>query len=496
MPHCPAVASRTRASARRLALVLGLASLGGCGRPPAASSPETGAQAPSSTPPNVVLYVVDTLRADHLGCLGHPGDPTPAMDELARHGVLFEHAAAPAPWTLPSVASILTSTLACEHGVTVPGHRVPPGLPTLAERLADAGYRTASFHENPYAGRATDLCRGYEECELVKPVTLAPVKRWLAAADDRPFFLYFHSMEPHDPNWPREDEVDEGRASLVNRALRNLTRTYTGDFSAGREPDVAAVTARQVALHEHLDRVARDAGQLYRGEVTNADELLAELVRFMKDEDAWKNTLFVFLSDHGEELGDHGGWLHGQSAYDELIRVPLIMRFPGDAHAGERVTRPVALLDVLPTILDVTGLTDAAGTVRGASLLPSLSGSGAPAETPRVVAMRLNQHMVHGVFLEARGDVNVVVRQGPWKGILNVDRRTAELYDIVTDPGERTNLLLADGEERRGRDMMRLAMEHVAACSPDGGFEEPSVELLERIDPESLEALRALGYVQ
>ena len=175
---------------------------------------------------NVVVFVIDTLRADRLGVYGHSRPTSPSIDALGADGVVFDHAYAPAPWTLPSVASLMTSTFPCEHGLIVDGDRIGGEVALLAQRMRAAKYATASFHANPYAGRMTGLERGFETSELRGNTGAVRVEEWLDGIQDAPFFLYIHNMEPHDPYRAPDSVVEaigdpgEGAREAVARAVR------------------------------------------------------------------------------------------------------------------------------------------------------------------------------------------------------------------------------------------------------------------------------------
>ena len=240
-------------------------------------------------------------------------------------------------------------------------------------------------------------------------------------------------------------------------------------------------------LAEHREAI----GQLYDAQVRADDARVGEVIDELRARRVWDDTLFVLLSDHGEEMGEHGGWQHDQSVYEELIRVPLIMKLPHGAHAGERVSEPVTLLDVLPTVLEVIGREDLMGDVRGESLLPLLGGDREAGGETRVTSLRHNKKKYFRPFKEARGDVNVAVVEGHWKGIYNVELESLELYDLAADPDE-TRDLSAD-QPQRARSMLRAAHRYYRECvsrQPD------DVAVSGEMDERQEEALRSLGYIQ
>lgn len=460
------------------------------------ASQESAAPKPSETP--VVVYLVDTLRADRTGPYGYGRAITPALDALAAEGVVFEQAYAPAPWTLPSVPSIMTSTFPCEHGVIVDGDRLAPALVPLAERLRATGRPTAAFYANPFVGPMSGLDRGYEHLVEGRTIDGRTIEDWLRAHAEKPFLLYVHTVEPHDPWFAPRRLVRrfDATAQRYKRRLEYLVDRYRratrADFVAGFRPGTTDTTVLQEALLDDLNALVQPAHVLYDAAVAHADENLASVVATLRRLGLWERALVVLLSDHGEEMGDHGGWLHSQSVYEEVVRVPLIVKLPGGRRAGTRVREPVSLVDVAPTILELLELSDLAGGFRGRSLVAALDGveAGLP-RAPRVPAMRLNRKKDMGPFQRRRGDVNVAVRDGDLKAIWNADPDTIELYDLAQDPAERHDLA-----RRRADDAGRLrehARQWLATCRPvPGAADAPPAGTI----PEDVrDRLRELGYV-
>ncbi len=211
----------------------------------------------------------------------------------------------------------------------------------------------------------------------------------------------------------------------------------------------------------------------------------------LRERDLWEESLVVVVSDHGEEMGEHGGWQHDQSVYEELIHVPLIIKFPGGRHAGRRISAPVSLLDLLPTVLDAVGRPDLARGARGRSLLPLLEQEAAEVSDRRVTSLRHNRKKYFRPFKETRGDLNVVVMDGGWKAIYNIEPGSIELYDLASDPGEARDLSMAEPE--RAEALRRAAERYYRECV--SRRREPASDVT-TIDKAQEDALRSLGYVQ
>jgi len=425
---------------------------------------------------NVVLVTLDTTRADRLGCYGFEKETSPHMDALAAEGVLFETAIAQAAVTPVSHASILTGLNPYQHGVRVmyaaDGYRLPSDVPTLTTILKENGYRTAAFlsafpvsdyfgFQNGFDLFDTGLsdpadsifqkeADGLYRWDLVRnqrrsDETTDQVIRWLGE-ERSPFFLWVHYWDPHDVFVTPPQEV----AAL---------------FLAGTEGQ----TERKLAL--------------YDAEVFYMDSQFGRLIETLKERGLWKNTAVVVVADHGEGLDDHGWWNH-RILYQEQIRVPLLIRFPG-APEGVRVTDLVRTIDIVPTLLDALGLKPPA-PVEGRSLLPLMTGSPEP---PRIAyADQLNLYDLNAAMLARRplDDLLYCAMDGTWKLVYRPTHpEQSELYHLAEDPRELENLY-SDGHAEVAR--LREELDRF------DGFVESSFG--EGVDAEVLERLRSLGYVE
>ncbi|MBM4196678.1 MAG: sulfatase [Gammaproteobacteria bacterium] len=451
--------------------------------------------------PPIVLYLIDTLRADRLGAWGHAGSTSPVLDALARDSVVFEQAYGAAPWTLPSVASLFTSSHACEHGVVRYLQAINPAVPTLAERLGDLGYDTGSYYSNIHSGGVGALDRGFrlaEERDAEDNDRSSDVAAWLADAGGKPWFLFLHTMEPHGWFSAAPRYHDKGRHVAIDdretlRAIwfrHNELRSW--DWARGQTPGTTDNRAEQREIARFLATQRSDINALYDASVRHADENLGKVIEALKANGAWEDTLFIVLSDHGEELGEHGGWFHDHSVYEEQLRVPLLIRFPQGQYAGTRVQTPVSLVDVMPTLLDYLGAQDRCEGCRGRSLLPLVAGNRTSPDpgSDYIPAMRINELMYSADVQARRGEVNVALRRDRWKGIWNADRGQLELYDLATDSGERVDLGRRETEVAAG--MSSTARSWLARCGQAGR----GATAVRSMDEQSKARLRALGYFQ
>ena len=452
-----------------------------------------------------MLFLIDTLRADRLGAYGYDAPTSPHIDALAREAVVFERGYSAAPWTLPSVVSLFTSTFPCEHGVVIEGQK--SSIETLAERVKPLGYSTASFFANVFAGPMSGMDRGFDRCEYQPATDASVVEQWLDTLPDGPSLLYVHNVEPHDPYkasnasfalfWQRfvaQSGSPEQQPTATRKLIEGLWRGYRQltkiDFVRKRPPGTTDNSAGQERAMEAIARHADLIDVLYDAAVRDADARLGRIVATLKQRGRWDDTLFVLMADHGEELGDHGGWQHDQSVYDELVRVPLMIKFPASSGiAPARVEQAVSLVDLMPTILDYCGQVPESDATSGRSLLPLIDGAeGAEWVVP---AMRINRKKFYKPYKEQRGDLNVVVCRDQWKGIWNAQPATVELYDLREDPREQRNL--AGQRPELTAAIREHATAWLEACAARSIGEAPEQE---ELTPEQLERLRTLGYVK
>ena len=387
----------------------------------------------------VVLISIDTLRADHLPAYGYTRVDTPNLDALRRDAVLFENAYAHVPLTLPSHTTIFTGLLPPQNGVRDNlGYALSAKTPTLASVLKAGGYATGGAVSSVVLSHATGVSRGFDFWEdNVEPTrvnqSLSRVQRpgdeteallagWIDAHRKASFFAFLHLFEPHSPYEPPEP--------------------YRSRYALP-----------------------------YDGEIARADEIVGRLVAFLKERDLYRNTLIVFLSDHGEGLNDHGEDEHGVLLYREEIHVPLFVKFPQGRRAGETVSSPVALTDVFPTIAAATGLAVPEG-LAGRSLA---AGAAEPADGGgrRIYSETLYPRLHLGWSdLASLTDARNQFIESP----------RPELYDIVADPAERNDLAASLPAPFRALSAALAQMPR--PLQPPGSA-----------DPEAVRKLAALGYV-
>jgi arylsulfatase A-like enzyme len=442
--------------------------------------------------PNIIVILVDTLRRDRLTPYGYRRETSPEIARrLAGAGTVVEDAYSQAPWTLPSVVSMMTGRYPGELlGADLSAYGVPAGVLTTAERLGRAGYETAGFLANPTLHVGAGFERGFRTF-YAPPADVEWLRRhaddlnrhalpWIAARQDqdRPFFLYLHYIDPHDPY--DNPEVVGNRSPFEADYQGPVSGDWVHGIYTGKL--VLSDPARDVA---HLSA-------LYDSEVHYVDRAIGQVLASLRPE-VLANTLVVLTADHGEELFDHGGWKHGQTLYEEQIHVPLIWRWDGHIPAGRRLAGTVRLLDVAPTLAAAAGAAPDPGW-EGVDLLPALTGAAPLAERP-AFAEGLSSGPLRAAAVLGRLKLIVFNRQEPfapgdelqahlWRQDLGRMARV-ELYDLAHDPGERHNL----AAEPDGGGTADPAV--TAATDPGGGGGAASPSGAAAADPGGLRAAAA-----
>lgn len=443
---------------------------------------------------NIVLVLFDSLRADHIEPYGSSDVKTPALAQLAVGGVTFTNARSNAPLTPISVASMMTSTFPAEHGVNGHGigqfnYKLGPELPYLPELLQHAGYRTMAVFNNPVVSAPTGFDRGFD---VTNPyyeihgrkfrgryhsaedhagfVWAAYVEPHIKSSKSDPFFIYIHEQDPHAPYTPKlpfDTMYGHGEKNAFQQS------PYSEMLPLIQTPGLLRP--------QDIDRLHA----LYKGETSYMDGYFGFMMHKFREAGLEKNTLMIFVSDHGEEFYEHGKFGHGIQFHEQMLRVPLIMSLAGVLPSGLRVGFDVQLSDIPPTLLDLIGESIPPG-MRGRSLLPLLS---APADfRPDRPAFALN----YG----ASGECALF---GKWKLIRNNYSLAGgtppfgfELYDLAADPGERIDRW---PDEPIVGFTLRQQLLWQQYVGQRGSTRSNSAQKPNQMDPEMIQRLRALGYL-
>jgi len=447
--------------------------------------------------PDVLLIVIDTLRADRLGACGNRDGLTPFLDELAARATVYQRAYAPAPWTNPSVASLWTSRHPSQHGVVSFASVLEDGAVTLAERLREAGYATAGFSANPLIDLPSGLGQGFDVYDAAPPqdadvpefrrvppradALAAQALAWLdarRATPERPAFLYLQLMETHTPYAPPAD-------LLASR------------FAPGALPDLESVASQMLLANTY--RPAPGAVSLFQTlydlEVRSADRELRALFAALEQRGFLRDAVVVVTADHGDEFGEHGIFGHGTTLFEPAIRVPLLVVAPGQTRHRD-VLQPVSLIDVAPTVLawartpvpaqfagrvlPDAGPWDARSWL--VSLLPRSARRALAPQAPVVSELvgTATGAPRQGVFHER------AILDGAEKLIASVGG-AREWYDLDADPEERA----PDGLPESTRGALARSFDVFLASVPSdvAGARRAPV-----IDAETRKRMRALGY--
>ena len=450
-------------------------------------------------PVNVLLISIDTVRADHTSLNGYERETTPTLAALAKQGVRFAAAYAPTATTAPSHASLFTSLYPPTHRVIKNGRTLADEHETLAEVLTRWGYQCGAVVSSFVLNHKFNFDQGFDSWDDDFSQAISPegVRAWEgrrieakfygraddttrraiawleARADDKPFFLFVHYYDPHDPYDPPPGFRERFQPPTKGRSPRSL------------ESIIAS----------------------YDGEIAYTDQEIGRLLDALDSLGLTDETLVVATGDHGEGLMEHSHLTHGVHIYEEAVRVPLVMRWPGQIAAGRSVSIPVELTDVAPTILELVSpgvgalpgrgaeaarwdelMRDEAGAARGRSLAPLLSSS---VETLDETAIRpvffYRRHydgaMVGLVWAEGE---KFGLRDGRWKYIRGNAAQSGELYDLEADPGERDDL------SARLPEIARRLSQTLDEWRRSVSREDPATESLPAEDRAKLEAL---GYV-
>ena len=435
-------------------------------------------------PPDVFIYLLDALRADHLGCYGYDRNTSPSIDAFAAEAVLFEYTYTPAPWTHAAVPSLLTGLYPCVHGSSSHKDKLDTWPVLLAEAVKEAGYRTYHVTTVGHASKKFGLDQGYDgfEYKLLGSTDWvnSHVARFLTEGEaDAPVFMYLHSVGPHSPYVPEP----------ASRQL--FDRGFVGacDGSAESLKAVGWVYPRlSDADVQHLI-------DLYDAQMFDADQGFAEFLGLLRNAGRLDDALIVVVADHGEAFTEHDNLQHGRTLSKEEMQVPLIIRFPGGRFAGLKVKRRASLIDVFPTVLSITGA--------------------APALPYRLPGVDLTRYLLYPssedtgrhVYGEVswgeddRLDMVAVTDEEGYKRVIDMSpvpgklttSKAVGMWDTSADPDEQVDLTesLPVRAAYHEQLLARWLVEQEHWRDAASGRPSPTVEMTEELK----RGLRALGYL-
>ncbi|NDJ52732.1 MAG: sulfatase [Chloroflexi bacterium] len=521
--------------------------------------------------PDIILLVLDTHRAERVSSYGYEKETTPTLDEFAADATVFDWGISTAPWTIPSHASMFTGLYPTVHQTHQSFLRLPDSIPTIAELLGQNGYRTVGFCNNPLLGLLDNgLDRGFDRFynysgtfpdvpdigedatsftkraqraiteglqSISKPIerqfgrssfllslatkppfstmwsrfmkfkgdttqSLDDVTRYLkvhhATQKDEPLFVFINMMETHLPYYPPRHIIDKWVPYFrKDREVRDFIQDFNTQSYRWMAPMIEPFTEKE-------QTVLRD---MYDAEVAYQDQQLHKMLRYLKRSGRLDNTLVIVTSDHGESHGEHDFMGHAFVVYNELVRVPLIIRHPDLFPAGKRIEHNVSNRRVFQTMLEAAGLQHESygHSVEEMSLTRSLGGKSAESSNEYVVSEGFPpQNFINVMQMsnpEAVEQFRVKeMRRAIYNGstkLMRVGGRSDEFFDIEQDPAELSNLLDSPiGYENQIIQLERNMDEFVTIqeAHRTGTADSESIDYSD--NPELLERLKALGYIE
>ena len=455
-------------------------------------------------PRAVILFLADALRSDHLDAYGYERSTAPVLKSLADEGVLFADNISQGSWTKVSVPSMLTSLYPTTHGIIDLADRLPLSVTTMAEAFREAGYATFQTSSVRFSGKLSNLHQGVDvlhERASIGQLDHSRAKtartfvdrflEWLDDHDDVPFFALVHVFDPHSPfePYPPYDTLwasAEGAAEY-ERAMELWEGASNPDGLPTQEEMDTTDVDQELFIQHELD--------WYDGSIRGMDVEIGRLMERLEELGLADETLFAFIADHGEEFLEHGRHFHGNSTYGEMMNVPLIMWWPGVIPAGTVVEQTTESLDMMPTLLELAGITPPAAA-QGQSLIPLIVDPDGVSDFGAIRRAAFSERIaIPGIQdLGSDFDSYSIVLDG-WKLVQNVgapeSRSEYELYDHVSDP-----LDLTDVAGENPDVVQRLAAElstwreWALSLRPP-----PDTDAIEGLSAEEIARLRSLGYI-
>jgi len=423
----------------------------------------------------VVLIVVDTLRADHLGAYGYDRPTSPGLDAFMKGATLYRNAVSAAPWTAPATSALLSSHYPSEVSWVLPPMKIPPKVPMLAELFRNGGYRTGAVVSHHYVAARLNFDQGVRHFDdsqaqghhyVSSPTVTQKGIRFLERFGDEPFFLMLHYFDPH--------------FDYILHPPYDFYPDYEGDLESGQ--DFFDLVRRAENFDEDDINYIR---ALYDSEIRFTDDFITAVLDKLKAMGIYDQLTIVFTADHGEEFFDRGDHHigHAHSLYQELLHVPLAVKYPGQKE-GIVIDEPVATMDVVPTLVARYHLKPPAGRAFRGIPLPTRPGE---AETTRPIFSEMSR-----ISNEPDAHYDQSVRIGRWKFIRTQGADTPRLYNLDRDPREEHNLAAIETERAQAMnkmlDVWQESLEPFLAGELDFEFPE--------FTEEEMEQIRALGYVQ
>ena len=459
---------------------------------------------------NVILISVDTLRADRLNCYGYrQRRVSPNIDALAADGILFDNHIAASPWTTPAHLSMFTSLHPTSHGITTPFgnvldqmeqgrpfNKLPGSATTLAEVLTTHGFTSAAFT----GGVSVDPQIGFDQGFMTYTTNMYRLNEknmsqlidWFDSLRDLRLFVFWHTFELHAP-YLGTSFLDGLLPPETVAALQD----YLGQLAGQPINPVDTPNVAGYLLYDHGAYNLQVTEAMYVGGIHSFDRWFGRLIQSLRELGQYDRSLIIFTSDHGEEFADHDprciyNW-HGHTLYEELLRIPLIIKLPGQRYAGTRVSAVCRTVDIMPTILDTLSIPPTGLSMQGVSLRPLWEQPDSPGSRVAFSESLNEPHEKKGVRTDRyKYIVSVSAESVAQHGrhVILDQAQQRELYDLLADPVEKVNLLdspqredyldVAAGLDRSLREHLSQPAEQIEGV---------------QLDPQTIENLRALGYI-
>lgn len=417
-------------------------------------------------PPNVVFIIIDTLRADYTHMSEDNTGETPALKRLFKNdSAYFGSSYANAPWTLPSISSMITSKFPSEIGVVKRNSKIDEKFVTLAEVLKENGYSTHGVITHIFLKKKYGLGQGFDTYlekidssdnnlfSITSPIVTSEAIKIIEESKGKPFFMFLHYFDPHYRYIDHENKS-----------------SYSGPFLPDRnESRKAEIIKDNLFSKSDLDYFK----ECYRSEIRFTDKHIEKVIEKLKQQNLYENTLIVIVSDHGEEFGERGTLGHGQSLFDEQTKIPFILKLPEGSEEGVNIRPNFSNIDISPTILDVAGI-KIPESFRGTSIL---AGKG-----PETIFMEVNEKKYDTLYNQC-----AIVHKG-WKLVRNFENNKFELYDLNGDKPEKNDLF--NSNKKMFFSMYKILKRYIRMIEDNKHISQKT-----NLTAEELKKLETLGYI-
>lgn len=442
---------------------------------------------------NFILLLIDTLRADHLGCYGYSRETSPNLDELTDDAVLFENVFSTTSWTLPAHVSLLTSLNNVNHQVLNSLQRMSPNLLTLADIMRNNDYLCAAFTGGGYLSCKYGFSKGFDIYqEIIKNGDISVrfdeaeslsrrAAEWLDENHYKSFFLFLHTYQPHAPY---ENNSDIGKIFLAKNAKWQKIRGK--DVFRGRSRKQTVYSKKEI----------ENIIALYDGEIRYTDEcLIKPMIDKIKELNIYDKTMIIITSDHGEEFYEHKNWLHGLTLYNESIKIPLIVKLPDSSYKGKKLPQSVRITDIMPTLLEAANIDPTSFIFDGKSLLSMINGR---EREDRTFYCDLNIRKIidssPSMYATNKNSLKFILNKkirSSWtkKIVTKLEGEKIELYDIKKDTYETENLSGLIAYEKICRELIKKIKQYMESGAK---IKAESIKM----DEELRRSLKALGYIR